>query len=60
MKHMTEIKVLDNKKVGKTFIVRGDECRLLTSQVIVQHAFRFELHSKQHSSLCMYFNSKLL
>lgn len=57
---MTEIKVLDNKKVAKTFIVRGKECRLLTRQVIVQHAFWFELHSKQDSNLRMYFNSELL
>lgn len=57
---MTEIKVLDNKKVAKTFIVRGEECRLLTRQVFVQHAFWFELHSKQDSNLRMYFNSKLL
>lgn len=60
MKHMTEIKVLNTRKVAMTFIVWDGECRLLISQVIAQHPVWFKLHSKQHRNLCMYFNSELL
>lgn len=57
---MTEIKVLNTRKVAMTFIVWDEECRLLISQVIVQHPVWFKLHSKQHRNLRMYFNSELL